>query len=467
MKSTIFREYDIRGVVGSELFIEKAYDLGKAIVTFLKQKHPHATRVLLARDGRSHSLAIFNKLAQAITDSGLNVIDIGLCPTPSLYFAVKTYDIPTGLIVTASHNPKEYNGIKMWGVWGGQIQEIKKIYESRQFIDNASIKGLVEQCDIITPYITFLTSHFAHLKNNKIHAIIDCGNGSAGTVMPKLVSAMGWDNVQLLYPEVDGDFPNHEADPTVPENMRDVYQALTENPLLEVGLGLDGDCDRMNPMTRTGELVAGDKLLALYAQKTLQDFPGASIVFDIKSSGSLIDLLTRWGAKPCISPSGHSLIKESMAQHNAKLAGELSCHFFFNDRYFGYDDGIYAMFRLFELLAESGKTLEQMLTIVPHKELSPEIRIKCTSDFEKVTIVAHAKKIFAARKDANMLTIDGIRVNLSYGWGLLRASNTQPVICLRFESDSREGLQQVKQDFYQTLQPYFDEKKLKECIGLP
>jgi phosphomannomutase/phosphoglucomutase len=246
--------------------------------------------------------------------------------------------------------------------------------------------------------------------------------------------------------------------------MQDVKKILAEDPLFKVGLGFDGDCDRMNPMTKTGELVAGDKILALYAQKTLKDFPGAPIVFDIKSSSSLIELLTKWGAQPCISPSGHSLIKKAIGEHNAKLAGELSCHFFFNDRYFGYDDGIYAALRLFEILAQTNKSLEELLSIVPPKISSPEIRIKCSSDAQKVAIVDHVKQLFAARKDAELLTIDGIRASMSYGWGLLRASNTQPVICLRFESTTKEGFSHVKKDFYQALLPHFDEKLLKEHL---
>jgi phosphomannomutase/phosphoglucomutase len=227
---------------------------------------------------------------------------------------------------------------------------------------------------------------------------------------------------------------------------------------------LDGDADRANPMTKSGELVAGDKILALYAQKTLQDFPGASIVFDIKSSGGLIELLTQWGGKPCISPSGHSLIKKAMVEHKAKLAGELSCHFFFNDRYFGYDDGIYATLRLFEILARTDKTLEQLLEVFPVKISSPEIRIKCSSDAQKVAIVQDVTKIFTARKDAQLLTIDGIRASMSYGWGLIRASNTQPVICLRFEAATQEGFDHIKNDFYLALLEHFDKKELEKYI---
>ncbi len=464
MNYTIFREYDIRGVVGKDWHIEETYALGKAVITYLRRKHPEATTLVIGHDARSHSIPIQENVIQAAIELGLNVVNIGLVPSPVVYYARQKLNTPLALVITASHNPKEYNGIKTWGVWGSQVQEIKNIYQTEDFYI-ATTPGSVKTYDIIDEYVSFLANHFDHLKNLPINAVVDCGNAVGGTVFPQLIKAMNWSNVKLLFPEPDGNFPNHEADPTVPENMQDVKKMLEEDPSLCVGLGLDGDCDRMNPMTKSGELVAGDKMLALYAQKTLQDFPGAPIVFDIKSSSSLIELLTQWGAKPCISPSGHSLIKKAMAEHKAKLAGELSCHFFFNDRYFGYDDGIYAALRLFEILIEKNTSLEKLLEIFPPKESSPEIRIKCASDAQKVAIVDHVKNIFSSRKDAELLTIDGIRASMSYGWGLLRASNTQPVICLRFESTSKDGFARIKNDFYQALLPHFDEKTLKEYIG--
>ncbi len=466
MKMNIFREYDIRGIIGSELMVEEAYDLTRAIATFLSNKHPDSKRFIVGRDGRTHSSIIHNNVIKALTDMGFDVIDVGICPTPAVYFAVHHLHITTALVITASHNPKEYNGIKMWGVWGQQIQNIRKIYEEKLFAPLATQKGSINHYSIIDDYITYITNHFAHLKNLTIHAIIDCGNGAAGTVLPLLIKKMNWPNVQLLFPEVDGTFPNHEADPTVPENMTYVAKALKDNPQLEIGLGLDGDCDRMNPMTKQGKLVAGDKMLALFAQKIVQKNPGAAVVCDIKSSGGLIDILKKWGAKPCIAPSGHSLIKKAMADNHALLAGELSCHFFFHDRYFGYDDGIYAALRTIELLDESGKTLEELLKIIPHKVSSPEFRIACKTDADKSKIVDHIKKIFATRTDLELITIDGVRAHMNYGWGLIRASNTQPVISMRFESDTPEGLLHVKNDFYKLLIDYFDEQFLKEKIEL-
>jgi len=465
MQDNIFREYDIRGIVGKELIIDETYDLGKAIITLLKQEKPNFSTIVIGKDGRSHSRPICDNMIKAATDLGINVIDIGLVPTPVLYFASQFFKTPAAVIITASHNPKEYNGIKIHGIWGEKIQKIKSLFHEKNFYHNTSNKkGSIKTYDMIKDYIDFLANQFPHLKNKPLNAVIDCGNGCAGTVLPRLIEKMQWSKVTLLFPKVDGTFPNHEADPTIAKNMRFVKEELTQNQSLEIGLGFDGDCDRMNPMTKKGYLVPGDKMLALYAQKVLKKHPGATIVFDIKSSSSLIELLEQWKAHPVISPSGHSIIKEALVRNNALLAGELSCHFFFKDRYFGYDDGIYAALRLFEILGETDKTLDELLTIFPKKVNTQEIRLACNNESEKKEIVEHVKNIFAARTDVDIITIDGIRAQMNYGWGLVRASNTQMVISLRFESTSLQGHKQVKQDFYHALTPYFDNKKLRNAL---
>lgn len=467
MKANIFREYDIRGIVDSELVIENVTELVQAIATYLHTKHPTSRQIILGRDGRLHSPAIHTRAVSALTALGFDVIDVGICPSPAVYFAVHHFNLQTALVITASHNPGEYNGIKMWGVAGEQIQTIKKIYYEKMFMAPLSATaGSVEEYNILEHYITYLTNHFSHLKGIQTHAVVDCGNGTGGTVMPELVKRLELKNVQILYADVDGTFPNHEADPTVPENMVDCAQALANNPYAEIGLGLDGDCDRMNPMTKSGYLVPGDKMLALFAEPIIKAHPGASVVCDIKSSGCLIDALKEFGAKACIAPSGHSLIKQAMAQNKALLAGELSCHFFFHDRYFGYDDGIYALLRTLELIITTGKSLDELLTTIPSRISSPEIRLACTSDDQKGIIVAAVKENFTTRNDLELITIDGIRAHMTYGWGLVRASNTQPVICLRFESDTQEGLNRVKNDFLHLLTPYFDEQFLRAKIEL-
>jgi phosphomannomutase/phosphoglucomutase len=463
MNSCIFREYDIRGVIGQELLIDECYNLGKALVTFLATKNPDKKTVIIGRDGRTHSKLIFDQFAKAATDMGFDVMDLGLVATPIAYFAVKKFNNPAMVMITASHNPKEYNGIKVWGACGPQIQEIRKIYEGMitSTQGERGLKGqVVNKHNIVHDYVDYMTTNFSHLKNLAINALIDCGNGAAGAVVPQLVTAMGWKNAKLIFENVDGNFPNHEADPTVISNMQVAINELKNSSQLEVGIGFDGDADRMCPITKSGKLVSGDRLLAIFAKPVLLTYPNATIVFDIKSSCCLIESLVEWGANPLISPSGHSIIKEAMIKHDAKLAGELSCHFFFNDRYFGYDDGIYAMMRLIEILAQTPKSLDMLLSEIPAKESTAEIKIKCATEADKKIIVDQVKSIFAARADVQSLTIDGIRAQMSYGWGLLRASNTQPALILRFESDSKEGLSQVKNDFYNALKPHFDEKTL-------
>lgn len=468
MQDVIFREYDIRGKVGTELIIDDAYDLACAIAYYLVGKDPHVKTVAVAMDGRTHSPAICNQVTRALQDSGLAVMFVGMCPTPALYFALRMLPVQAGIMVTASHNPAEYNGMKVClgttSVWGKEIQEIKNLFKARKKIISECRGAYTEQ--LITPaYVEWLAEHFAHIKNMQLSAVVDCGNGAGGMVMPQLIKAMGWKHVQLLYPEVDGTYPNHEADPTVEKNMRDVKQVLASTDT-HVGIGLDGDCDRMAPMTKSGFLVPGDQLLALYAQSVVRAHPGVAVVFDVKVSSAVIEVLENMGAKPCMSPAGHSIIKEQMRIHHALLGGELSCHFFFNDRYFGYDDAFYAMMRLFELLVQSGKTLDDLLRIIPKKFSSPEYRVKCNED-KKVSIVAAVKDVFMRRADATTITIDGVRATLPYGWGLVRVSNTQPALTIRFESDSQQGLQQVKQDFYTALQPYFDNAAwLQEQLGL-
>ena len=466
MKDNIFREYDIRGIIDKEFTIKESKNLAKSIITYFKKQNPNLTTIIIGMDGRTHSPKIKDQAISAANEMGINVIDIGLVPTPVFYFSLFNLKATSGFVITASHNPKEYNGIKIClnqkSVWGKQIQEIKEICENQNFYKNKEKKiGNNEKYEIIPEYINWISKHFEHLKNMDIHTVIDCGNGTAGTIFPQLIEKMNWPNIKLLFEKVDGNFPNHEADPTSYKNMQSVTSELKNNPNLELGLGLDGDCDRMNPMTKDGFLVPGDQLLAVYAQKVLKHYPKAPIVFDIKASSGLIELLKKWGAIDIISPSGHSLIKDALLKNNALLAGELSCHFFFNDRYFGYDDGIYAALRLFEIIKETGKPLNQLIKIFPQKISSPEIRIKCKEE-NKTKIVQDVKNFFACKKDSENITIDGLRAKMPYGWGLVRASNTQPVICLRFESNTKQGIKRIKKEFYDALKINLNETQLKE-----
>jgi phosphomannomutase/phosphoglucomutase len=463
MKDVIFRQYDIRGIVGSELVIEEVYPLTQAILYYFKQRNPQLKTVAVGADGRIHSPAIKKEMLRAIQDAGFTVADIGTCPTPVMYFTLYNFPVDAGLMITASHNGKEYNGIKIClgkdSVAGASIQEILQLYKNKKGI-LSDVKGSVTVIPAIETYINWVKNHFQDLIGYSIKVVIDCGNAAAGAVLPQLAQMMRWPNVQLLYPDVDGNYPHHEADPTVEKNMADAKKIMQQQNL-DIAIGLDGDCDRMAAMTKSGELVQGDKLLAVFSQPLAKKYPGMAVVFDIKCSSALADLLKSWGAKPCMSPSGHSIIKQEMKKNKAILAGELSCHFNFADRYFGYDDGIYAILRLFEILKESNKSLDELLTIFPKRFSIPEVRIVC-SEQQKWPIVDYVKQHFQSRKDAELLLIDGIRVTFPFGWAIVRASNTQPVICVRFEADSANNLQRIKDDFMIPLSKYFTRESLKQ-----
>ncbi len=466
--ATVFREYDIRGKVDHELFLDQIYALGRSIAYFFKSKQSSVKTVAIGIDGRIHSPYIKQELTQAMRDSGFDVTFIGLCPSPALYFAMHTDHYDAGLMVTASHNPKEYNGIKIVlgkeNVCGAQIQDLYRCYQRGDVITTVVTGNYAEQC-IVPAYVAWLADHFSSLKNSAISAVIDCGNGAAGTVIPLLVERMGWQSVQVLYSEIDGTYPHHEADPVKIENMRDAQQVM-EQKGHALAIGLDGDADRMAPMTRGGILVPGDILLAVFAQSLLahQESLGdlqsrqATVVFDIKSSQVLIDYLKNRGIQGVMSASGHSIIKQEMKKHHACLAGELSCHFFFNDRYFGYDDGIYAMLRLFEIILQ-GTSLDDLVARFPACYTSIEYRIPCDEDKKKL-VVQTVKDIFAQKKEASLITIDGVRVTMPYGWGLLRASNTQPMLSLRFESEGQQGLQHIKNDVIDALLPFYAKDNL-------
>lgn len=470
MNHAIFREYDIRGIIGKELELDEAYSIGQAIVTYFIQNNPATRQIIVGMDGRSSSPSIKSSLAKAALDAGLDVIDIGLCTTPIFYYSLFTTNTGTGVMVTASHNPKEYNGIKIsldrQSISGARLQEVKKILIDGSFYTQPSgTKGTIIPYDATHSYLNWQLDHFAHLKGKTVNAVIDCGNSPGSIIMPQIAAGLEWKNVQFICSRVDGSFPNHTADPTEEHNMLCTKKALAADSTLTVGIGFDGDCDRMAPMTASGYLVPGDQLLGLFSQQVLAENPGSAIVFDIKCSGSLMEVVEKAGGTSVMVPSGHSTIKREMKANNAKLAGELSCHFFFNDRYFGYDDGIYAALRLIELMLTSGKSLDELGSLFPDKVRTAEIRIPCAEE-DKLTVVNHVKGIFAQRSDSRLITVDGIRAHMDYGWGLLRASNTQALVCLRFEADTELGLARVKQDFYDAMTPYFDAALLKEKIEL-
>jgi phosphomannomutase/phosphoglucomutase len=462
MQDTIFREYDIRGIVGSELLIDQVYDLSRAIAVLYKQLHPTTATVAVGMDGRTHSPAIAQEMIRGLRDSGLNVIFIGTVPSPVLYFSQFTMPVDAGLMITASHNPQQYNGIKFClnrsNVWGPQIRTLRDLYHQKAALPMG--QGTYQEVDGAAEYVEFLAQKFPHLIGVDVRAIFDCANAVAAVVMPRLIERFGWRNAKLLFAELDGTFPNHEPDPVVEEHVTVLKQQLQEDADALIGIGFDGDADRMAAMTKAGYLIPGDQLLAIFSQRLLQDHPGTRVIFDVRSSAQLANVISRAGGVPHISPCGHATIKQAMKETGALLAGEVSCHFFFADRYFGYDDAIYAALRLIELLQESPMTLDQMVAQLPQTWGTPELRLPC-AEGKKAAVVQAIKDHFGAQTGAQLVTIDGVRVHLLHGWGLVRAANTQPAISLRFEADSPGALIDIKKEFEQQLLPFFAQSELK------
>ncbi len=462
MQDIIFREYDIRGKVGSELAIDQVYDLARAIAYYFASKAPSVQRVAIGMDGREHSPEIKQEVCRALQDSGLDVVFIGICPSPVLYFALHTQAVDAGIMITASHNPKEYNGLKIClgtkSVWGTQVKEIASLFKQKKSIISAH-KGSYTENPLCDTYVQWLVDNFPLLQKSPISAVIDCGNGAGAAVIPQLIKQMGWQQVKSICDTIDGSYPNHEADPVVEENMREVkhYLATTDTML---GIGLDGDADRMAPMSKSGYLVPGDELLSLFAQPILKKYSGMAVVCDIKSSLGLLQMIEQSGGRACMAPAGHAIIKEHMHAEKALIGGELSCHFMFVDRYFGYDDGIYAMLRLFELLENSGKRLEELLIDYPHLYSSPEFRIACAED-KKAPVIGRVKDYFAQKAGATLITVDGVRANFESCWGLIRASNTQPVVSIRFEAKTAQLFEEMRQDFIFVLHDHLDVSRLR------
>lgn len=466
MRDHIFRKYDIRGVVGSDLSIDTVYDFGRALAFYFIKRDPKTRTIVVGMDVRTHSEAIKDELVRALIDSGLDVRFIGVCSTPVLYFSLYTLAVQAGVMITASHNDKEYNGFKIcYGrnpVWGHELLRLKEFYKRKLRVSPAR-EGLLTRFEVIPLYLSWFEEAFVHLKKVDISAVIDCGNGAAGTVIPQLVKRMGWKNVTLLHEEIDGSFPHRAPDPTNPEHIQVLSNALRRE-CAEVGIGFDGDADRMVAMTDDGELVAGDRMLALFSEPLLLEHPGAGVVFDSKCSQILPALLVEWGARQIMSPTGHAIVKQKMHESGALLAGELSCHFMFNDRYFGYDDGVYAMMRLFEILHDTGETLRVLLNRLPQTYALNEVRIPCSEE-HKNSVIEAVYEMFTSRSDTAVTTDDGVRVVTPYGWGIVRSSNTQPVISFRCESETRDGFERIKKDFERALAPSLQQSFLDtiEC----
>ncbi len=464
---SVFREYDIRGKIGTELPLEEVYALGTAIAYYYLIKTGSTCTISIARDGRVHSEYIQQELIRALRDSGINVVDLGLCSTPIVYFSLHVLSVDGGLMVTASHNSKDYNGIKLClakdALWGSQIKEIRELFKQKKSYKALQL-GTYKCISLIERYTLWLAEQFKGLQGASLPLVIDCAYGATGPLMSELKRLLKWDTVELMYETIDGTFPAHDPDPVVEKNM----VSLKERMLVvqaQFGIGFDGDGDRMSAVLPSGELILGDKLGALFAKDILQKYTKGSMIFDVKCSGLVSEVIAQYGGTLFKSPSGHSIIKYHMKKHNAVFAGEYSCHFFFKDKYFGYDDGIYAALRLCELVYSKGKNLDELIAQLPVYVSSPEIRIACATEIRE-KLLEGAYTFFASKPEAAISTVDGVQATLPYGWGLLRSSNTQPEVCLRFESQTSEGLERIKSDFYHVLKNHMDGETIKTSLEL-
>ena len=440
----IFREYDIRGVADVDLPDTLVYQLGKAIATFME--HKGTRRITVGRDCRLSSDRIFKALTRGLLECGVDVCDIGLVPTPLLYFSVVHLKMEGGIMITGSHNPGEHNGFKICvgpsTIHGEEIQEVKNILLAAKF---AAGKGATTRASVIKDYIAYVTENIR--RPLKLKIVVDSGNGMGGIVGPELYRALGCE-VTELYSELDGRFPNHHPDPTVLEHMKALVAKVKETGAI-VGIGFDGDADRIGVIDRTGKVIYGDELLVLYARQVLKTHPGSTIISEVKASHRLFKDIADHGGVPILWKTGHSLIKSKMKESGALLAGEMSGHMFFKDRYFGYDDAIYAGARLLEILDETKKSPAELLADLPPSFSTPELRMDCPDD-RKFDVVESAKKDFE-RQGLKVNGIDGARVEFGDGWGLVRASNTQPVLVYRFEASSEKRLQEIRKTVETTV----------------
>lgn len=439
----IFRAYDIRGVVGEDLTADVAVLVGKAFGTTVLRGR--GNRVLIGRDGRLSSPELSSALCDGIRSTGCNVVDVGLGPTPNLYFGLHHLLANGGIQVTGSHNPPEYNGFKICigtdTIFGDAIQDLRKLIEDDDF---ESGEGSYETCDLVPAYKTAL---YARINLQRpLRIAVDSGNGVAGPIAPEIYRHMGCEVIEM-YSEVDGNFPNHHPDPTVEDAVVDL-QAKVISEGLDLGLGFDGDADRVGIIDDNGDIVWGDKLTLLLARDVLERNPGASVIFDVKCSQQLHDDIKAHGGRPIMWKTGHSLMKGKMKQEGALLGGEMSGHLFFAENFFGHDDAIYAGAKLMEIASKSNGGFSDLLSDLPDTFATPEIRRE-SSEEAKFQVCERLREELA--KEFEVIDIDGVRAICDGGWGLARPSNTGPIIVLRFEAESPEKLSEIQQLFIERL----------------
>lgn len=437
---TIFREYDIRGIYEKDLKGDVPYLLGKGFGSTVIRTGKKV--VCVAGDNRITTPELKEKLISGLLDCGCDVVDTGIVPTPVLYFSVHYYKFDAGVMVTASHNPPEFNGFKLVignrSLYGPEIQKIADIIEKEKFETG---KGKFIQKDASYDYVNFMLERFKFRRHLKV--AVDTGNGTAGPLIVSLFEKLGL-KILPLYTESDPSFPHHLPDPVVPENLKDLIKAVKENNL-DVGLGYDGDGDRLGVVDEKGNILWGDQLLIIYARDILRRMPGSKIIFDVKCSRALEEEIIKAGGIPLMWKTGHSLIENKLHSENAPLAGELSGHLYFADEYYGYDDAIYSSLRLLRIMDQSGKNLSELLEGVKKYYSTPEIRLT-VPDEKKFEVVEQLKKFFLSQGN-KISDIDGIKVFFQNGWALVRPSNTQPALVVRIEGESEEALENIKENF--------------------
>jgi phosphomannomutase/phosphoglucomutase len=450
----VFREYDIRGVAERDLPSDLVTSLGRAVGTMIVRAG--GKRITLGRDCRVTSPRLHDALLDGILSTGIDVIDVGIVSTPLLYFSVFHFDTDGGVQITGSHNPPEDNGFKILRgkstIHGAEIQQIRGMVEKSDFITGPK-RGTVESRDVQAPYLEHAISKL-QLGPRRFPVVIDAGNGTGGVTCGPLIKKLGFPTTEIFC-EMDGRFPNHHPDPTVEKNVADLRRVVAEKKA-EVGIALDGDADRIGVVDSRGRIVWGDQLMILFARAILAEQPGATFVSEVKCSQALYDEIARAGGRAIMWKVGHSLIKEKMREEKAVLAGEMSGHIFFAHRYLGYDDAIYAAARLVELLSRSDKTLAEHVDTLPVVFNTPELRVDCPDDI-KFEVVRRA--VAELKKGHEVIDVDGARVKIDGGWGLVRASNTGPVLVMRFEASSNEKLAEVRALVENTLAAIMKEMK--------
>jgi len=447
LSSSIFREYDIRGVVPQELNVDSISQIAKAFGTHLRSLG--LKTISVGGDVRTHTRELMDSFIAAINSTGIDVIDIGIVTSPLCYFSAFHLPVDGIAMITASHNPKNYNGIKL-GVgkttmFGAEITHIRDIALKGEFATGA---GTTRKQDITEDYIDLIVSKFK--LSRPIKVVYDPANATGALYGTRLLKRLGVELVSI-YDTVDGTFPSHHPDPTVAENVVDLGKKVVELGY-EVGFGLDGDGDRVGVVDENGELIPGDLLTLIYAKDILKDLPGSKIIYEVKSSMALEEEIAKAGGVPILWKVGHSLLKKKMSEENAPLAGELSGHVFFADRWFGYDDALYAACRMLEIMDKTGKKPTELLAGVPRYYNTPEIRCGCDNDDEKFRITQEAIAYFKSKYD--VIDIDGVRILFGDGWGLMRASNTQPSLVTRFEARTPERVEEIKNEVLTKLQEF-------------